>query len=316
MSAIAMAAAKKWAGPQIQARLEPDDPYYTYVVNSKGKRKRVKRDLPPGLTKEEEKILRKVRRRAHHLDKGFNLCGFKFGWTFFIGIIPGAGDIANGVLGYLLVVRPSTTLDLPPWLVAHMLFNNAVSFGIGVVPIVGDVAQAVWKANWRNSNALEDHLAIRGQKALDEQARTTGATAQAALASDLLHGTGAVVGADATVVQIGDPAKAPGSKQQRKGKWSAWFGGGKEGVVVDEEAELQSATGSTVALAPAAGAAGSSATAPAPAAKRAAAPPVAPAAAPAAAAPAPAPITAPTAAAVLAAAPPAEPKKGFFSRKK
>ncbi|KAL1412625.1 hypothetical protein Q8F55_000372 [Vanrija albida] len=304
MSAIAMAAAKKWAAPHIQAhveRLEPEDPYYTYVVNSKGKRKRVKRDIPPGLTKEEEKVLRKVRRRAHNLDKAMNLCGFKVGWTFFIGIIPGVGDITNGVLGYMLIIKPSKNLDLPSTLVAQMVFNNAVAFGVGVVPIVGDVAQAVWKTNWRNSNVLEHHLAGKGQKRLEEQARSTGASAQAALASDLLSGTGAVVGADATVVQIGDPAKAPGSKQQRKGKWSSWFGGGQEGVVVAEEEEVVS--GSTTALAGAGAASGSQA----PAAARTAAPPAAPA-----------PVTAPTAASVLAAAdPPAEPKKkgGIWGRK-
>lgn len=49
----------------------------------------------------------------------------------FVGIIPGAGDAANAVLNYTLVVKPSRTLDLPSGLVSHMLFNNAVSAGVG-----------------------------------------------------------------------------------------------------------------------------------------------------------------------------------------
>jgi hypothetical protein len=43
------------------------------------------RDVPPGLTKRDEKALRKIRKRAHYLDKGMNLCGFRVGWTFWIG---------------------------------------------------------------------------------------------------------------------------------------------------------------------------------------------------------------------------------------
>jgi hypothetical protein len=41
----------------------------------------LQRPPPPGLTKEEAKLLRKISRRAHYLDKGFHICGFKFGWT-------------------------------------------------------------------------------------------------------------------------------------------------------------------------------------------------------------------------------------------
>lgn len=34
--------------------------------------------------------------------------------------------------------------------------NNAVSIGCGIVPLVGDVASAVWKTNWRNAALLEN----------------------------------------------------------------------------------------------------------------------------------------------------------------
>lgn len=55
------------------------------------------------------------------------------------GIIPGAGDIANALLNYTLVLRPSKEADLPDWLVRQMGFNNAVSAGVGFVPFVGDL---------------------------------------------------------------------------------------------------------------------------------------------------------------------------------
>lgn len=46
----------------------------------------LQRELPPGLSARDAKILKSVKRRAHYLDKGFNLCGMRFGWTFIIGM--------------------------------------------------------------------------------------------------------------------------------------------------------------------------------------------------------------------------------------
>ena len=47
-----------------------------------------------------------------------------------------------------------------------MLFNNAVSAGVGLVPIVGDVLLAVYKANSRNAALLDEFLRIRGAEFL------------------------------------------------------------------------------------------------------------------------------------------------------
>ncbi|PWN20417.1 hypothetical protein BCV69DRAFT_283295 [Microstroma glucosiphilum] len=144
---------------------EPEDPFYITYVDDNGKQKRTKRPPPPGLTKKEASLLRKIQRRAHYLDKGINLCGFRVGWTFFIGLIPGAGDIADASLNYFLVLKPAKNeLDLPSWLVQKMLFNNAVSAGVGLVPLVGDIVLAIWRANWRNAKLLEEFLRVKGEE--------------------------------------------------------------------------------------------------------------------------------------------------------
>ncbi|WVN89801.1 uncharacterized protein L203_105031 [Cryptococcus depauperatus CBS 7841] len=144
----------------------PEDPYYTIAVNSKGKYKKQVRPLPEGLSKRDRKILKKIRRRAHYLDKGMNICGFRVGWTFFIGIVPGLGDVVDASLNYFLVVKPAKKLDLPNSLVSKMLLNNAISVGFGVVPVVGDIFLAAWKANSRNAHLVEAYLTIRGQEYL------------------------------------------------------------------------------------------------------------------------------------------------------
>jgi len=150
---------------------EPVDTVYENYTDAKGKQRRRRRELPPGLSKRDEKILKSVQRRAHYLDKGFRVCGLRFGWTFIIGIIPGAGDAADAFLNYYLVVRKARTAELPAWLVQRMLMNNAVSLGIGLVPIVGDVALATWKANSRNAALLEEYLRIRGAEFLKAESK-------------------------------------------------------------------------------------------------------------------------------------------------
>ncbi|KAK0214017.1 hypothetical protein IW262DRAFT_1408112 [Armillaria fumosa] len=148
----------------------PADPLYEVYTDDRGKQRRKKRELPPGLSKRDMKILRSIKHRAHYLDKGFHICGFRFGWTFIIGIIPGAGDVANVALNYLLVVRKARQAEIPGWLLRRMLLNNTVSAAVGFVPIVGDVVLAMWKANSRNAALLEEFLRIRGDELLKMQA--------------------------------------------------------------------------------------------------------------------------------------------------
>ncbi|KAG8907171.1 hypothetical protein FRB99_005143 [Tulasnella sp. 403] len=144
---------------------QPQDPLYEEYVDNKGRTRRRKRELPPGLSPRDEAILRKVKKRAHYLDKGFNVCGFKFGWTAIIGFVPVAGDVTDAALNYFLVLRVARKAELPNWLLSKMLFNNAVSAGVGFVPIVGDILLAQWKANSRNAHLLEEFLRVRGEQA-------------------------------------------------------------------------------------------------------------------------------------------------------
>jgi hypothetical protein len=48
-----------------------------------------KRRLPDGLSDHDRNILKRVRRRAYHLDMSlFNCCGIRAGWSSVVGIIP------------------------------------------------------------------------------------------------------------------------------------------------------------------------------------------------------------------------------------
>lgn len=82
------------------------------------------------------------------------------------------GDAGDAALA-LMVVRNCEEIDggLPPRLRMMMLINVIVDFFIGLVPFVGDIADAVYKCNTRNAVILEKHLREKGAKTLKKQTR-------------------------------------------------------------------------------------------------------------------------------------------------
>lgn len=64
-------------------------PVYDKHGRTTGKTKTRKRGIPTGLSPNDTKILKKVRRRAYRLDMSlFNCCGIRFGWSSLVAIIP------------------------------------------------------------------------------------------------------------------------------------------------------------------------------------------------------------------------------------
>lgn len=68
----------------------------------------------------------------------------------------------------MMVLRTCMTVDggIPATLKTKMMVNIIFDFVIGIVPFVGDVMDAVFKANSRNAALLEAHLREKGKKEL------------------------------------------------------------------------------------------------------------------------------------------------------
>ncbi|GAA6033495.1 hypothetical protein JCM8097_001424 [Rhodosporidiobolus ruineniae] len=241
-SYIAKKVGRRVAGQQI-AGYEPPDPHYETYQDKKGRTRKRKRPMPASLSKRDERILRSVRRRAHYLDKGFSLCGFRFGWTAILGLIPGAGDIAQFLLGYFLVLKKCREAELPFTLQQRMAFNQTVGLGIGLVPLVGDLCMAVWKANSRNAALLEDFLVRRAAKSSSGTAADEDALAELAMGDgggkidrrtgEMVGGAtpaGAAgsVGGSGSATPDGLAATAAGASAGKK--WYGWGGGGAGGA--------------------------------------------------------------------------------------
>ncbi|GAA5982915.1 hypothetical protein JCM10908_006830 [Rhodotorula pacifica] len=240
MSFIARKVGRKVAGNKLAA-YEPEDPHYEEYTDNRGRKKHRKRALPAGLSKRDERVLRSVRRRAHYLDKGFSLCGFRFGWTAILGLIPGAGDIAQFLLGFSLVLRKCREADIPATLQQRMLFNQLCGLGIGLVPLIGDIALAVFKANSRNAALLEEFLIRRassssssagGDEAAAEQAianskieRRTGEMSQVTPTA-AMPASGSAGPTDATGVGAGNVAAARAAQDKQAASKRGWYGWG------------------------------------------------------------------------------------------
>jgi hypothetical protein len=64
-------------------------------------------------------------------------------------ILPGAGDLIGSLLG-LYVVGIAVRRRMSPVIIARMLLNLALDAGIGFIPLIGDIADFVYKANEKN----------------------------------------------------------------------------------------------------------------------------------------------------------------------
>jgi len=75
-----------------------------------------------------------------------------------LGLVPWAGDAIGAVLsGYL--VWESARLGVSRGTLVRMLLNVALETVVGVIPLIGDLFDATWKANSRNLKMLDRHLA-------------------------------------------------------------------------------------------------------------------------------------------------------------
>jgi hypothetical protein len=125
-----------------------------------GKFRKVKKQIPSYIPTDDAEILAKARKRAYKLDFClFNFLGFRFGWSSVIGLVPAVGDGVDALLAIRLIfLMRSCTGGLPNMVIAWMVVNIIVDFAVGLVPFVGDLADAAIKCNSKNVRLFEEHL--------------------------------------------------------------------------------------------------------------------------------------------------------------
>jgi Domain of unknown function (DUF4112) len=101
-----------------------------------------------------------IRRLARLLDAAVRVPGtnVRFGLDAILGLVPGAGDVAGGLLSTFIIVQ-AARLGAPRSVLARMVMNVAIDSIVGAVPLLGDLFDVGWKSNIRNADLLEHYVA-------------------------------------------------------------------------------------------------------------------------------------------------------------
>ncbi|MFD1512317.1 DUF4112 domain-containing protein [Halomarina rubra] len=81
----------------------------------------------------------------------------RVGLDSIVGVLPVAGDAVTAVASSYIVLE-AARLGAPKATVARMTVNVVVDFLFGAIPLLGDLFDAVFKANQKNVALLEAHL--------------------------------------------------------------------------------------------------------------------------------------------------------------
>jgi hypothetical protein len=117
-------------------------------------------------------ILQQVNGLAWLLDNSIQLplINYRIGLDAIVGLIPGFGDVAGLVVSSVIVLQ-AIRLGVPRAILSRMLANIILEALVGVVPIVGDLFDATFKANARNVELLNQAMDnSQGARAMGEAA--------------------------------------------------------------------------------------------------------------------------------------------------
>jgi len=96
--------------------------------------------------------------------------GIRVGLDFLIGLIPVVGD-ATMLLASLRIVHLGRKLGVPKDIQRKMLTNSFLDFGLGFIPLVGDIFDLFFKANVRNVRLMERWWIENNKGRVDEHAQ-------------------------------------------------------------------------------------------------------------------------------------------------
>ncbi len=107
-----------------------------------------------------DKIQAKADRVAWLMDDMIVIPGtrIRLGWDGILGVIPGIGDLVT-LASHLVLITQAMRVGARKRIYGKMLANAAIDFVVGIVPVVGDVLDVLWRANRKNADLLREEIA-------------------------------------------------------------------------------------------------------------------------------------------------------------
>jgi hypothetical protein len=105
------------------------------------------------------RAIRRVQAIERFLDNAFMLplIRIRAGFDGVLGLVPVLGNAVTTAISLALVYY-AVRLGVKPWTLVKMLGNVAIDFVIGEIPVAGDIADFLFKANKRNLALLREEL--------------------------------------------------------------------------------------------------------------------------------------------------------------
>ena len=89
---------------------------------------------------------------------------WKFGLYSLVGLIPGAGDTATALVSFYILAS-GVRYGVPKITLARMGLNIAVGYLVGIIPIIGDAFDFVWKPNKKNMALIRARATVSADEA-------------------------------------------------------------------------------------------------------------------------------------------------------
>jgi hypothetical protein len=91
------------------------------------------------------------------MDNSIQVGPWRIGLDGLVGLLPGAGDLATGVVSMVIILRAAAA-GVPRVAVARMVANVAIDTLLGMVPVAGDLFDMAYKSNLRNQRIYYESL--------------------------------------------------------------------------------------------------------------------------------------------------------------
>ena len=115
--------------------------------------------------------LLKAQKLANLLDTAIKLpfIPIRLGLDFLIGLVPVIGDTVM-LLASIRILYLAKKMGVPAPLRKAMLRNSVIDYGLGFIPLAGDVVDLFFKANQRNVRIMEKWWVSENKAKIDQDA--------------------------------------------------------------------------------------------------------------------------------------------------
>jgi hypothetical protein len=110
-----------------------------------------------------QQSLERLEALAKLMDSAFLIPGtnIRMGLDAIIGLVPVVGDLVSGAISSYLIWE-ARRLGASRWVIGRMAANTLIDTTFGVIPIVGDAFDVLFRSNMKNLALLRRHLTKKG----------------------------------------------------------------------------------------------------------------------------------------------------------